>query len=152
MGLCKTSNFSRSSLSLKLAIWNFAHVLTAVYITWWGFKVWMEWWCHTLELYWASHVRFFLSRLEIYSVWLERASPANQHPKNTIKKKKHMMLCTSWISRKMCDTRTCLFDYRINKPSAHSRCMICSSCSVVHALFSWSRRTTYSILTTIALK
>ena len=91
----------------------------------------MEWWCHTLELYWASHVRFFLSRLEIYSMWLERARPANQHPKNTIKKKKNTMLCTSWISQKMCDTRTCYFDYRINKPSAHSRCMICSSCSVL---------------------
>ena len=26
-----------------LAIWNFAHVLTAaVYIAWWGLKVWME--------------------------------------------------------------------------------------------------------------
>ena len=39
-----------------LAIWNFAHVLTAaVYISWWGLKVRMEkfvkWWCHTSVLY-----------------------------------------------------------------------------------------------------
>ena len=38
-----------------LAIWNFAHVLTAaVYITWRGLKIPMEkfakWWHHTLEL------------------------------------------------------------------------------------------------------
>ena len=39
-----------------LAIWNFAHILTAaVHIAWWGLKVPMEkfakWWRHTLELY-----------------------------------------------------------------------------------------------------
>ena len=46
-----------------LAIWNFAHVLTAaVYIAWWGSKVRTEkfakWWRHTLELY--SCFSFFL--------------------------------------------------------------------------------------------
>ena len=51
MGLCKTSNFS-----ITLAIWNFAHILTAaVNITWWGLKIRMEkfakWWCRPLELY-----------------------------------------------------------------------------------------------------
>ena len=38
-----------------LTIWNFAHILAAaVYIAWWGLKVWMEkfakLWCHTLEV------------------------------------------------------------------------------------------------------
>ena len=42
-----------------LAIWNFAHVLTAaVHITWWGLNVQMEkfakWWRQTLEIYWGS--------------------------------------------------------------------------------------------------
>ena len=53
--MCKTSN-SLFSQSLMLAIWNFAHVLTAaVCIVWWGLKVRMlkfaKWWRHTLELY-----------------------------------------------------------------------------------------------------
>ena len=39
MGLCETS---LSSLSVVLAIWKFAHILTAtVSILWGGFKVWM---------------------------------------------------------------------------------------------------------------
>ena len=46
-----------------LAIWNFAHVLTAaVYIAWWGLKVRMEkfakWWRHTLELYLYRSINF----------------------------------------------------------------------------------------------
>ena len=39
-----------------LAIWNFAHILTAVvFISWWGLEVRMrifaKWWCHTLGLH-----------------------------------------------------------------------------------------------------
>ena len=52
-----------------LVILNFAHVLTAaVYITWWGLKVWMEkfakWWHHTLELYrvlYLQDIQYILS-------------------------------------------------------------------------------------------
>ena len=57
MGLVKFQ-ISSSLLSVVLAIWNFAHVLTAIVsISWWGFKVQMErfanWWCHISALYWA---------------------------------------------------------------------------------------------------
>ena len=62
---------SLSSLSVVLAIWKFACVLTAtVSILWWGSKVWMEkfakWWHHTLALYglhsylWSIHQIYWL--------------------------------------------------------------------------------------------
>ena len=72
---------------------------------------------------------------EICVTCSEFARPANQHPENTIKKKTHKPLRTSWISRKMCPPRliiiqSCYFDYRIDKPFTCSRCVICVSCSV----------------------
>ena len=48
-------------LSVVLAIWNFAHILTAtVSCSWWGFKVPIETfakWCHTLVLYCCKSVK-----------------------------------------------------------------------------------------------
>ena len=60
---CVKLQTSLSSLSLMIAIWNFAHVLAAtVYITWWGLKVWMEkfakLWHHTSVLYKSILQRF----------------------------------------------------------------------------------------------
>ena len=60
---CVKLQTSLSSLSLMIAIWNFAHVLAAtVYITWWGSKVWMEkfakLWHHTSVFYKSILQRF----------------------------------------------------------------------------------------------
>ena len=69
------------------------------------------------------------------SMWLEFASPDNQHPKSASRKKAHKPLHTSWISQKMCLScliimQSCYFNYRINKPFTYSRCLICVLCSV----------------------
>ena len=68
-------------------------------------------------------------------MWPEFACSANQRPKSTVKKKAHKPLRTSWIPQKMClpcliIVQSCYFHYRINKPFACSRCLICVSCSV----------------------
>ena len=56
----------------------------------------------------------------------------NQRPKSTVKKKVHKALRTSWTYQKMCliIIQSCYFEYRINKPFACSRCVICVSCSI----------------------
>ena len=69
-------------------------------------------------------------------MWSEFPCPANQHPKNTIKKKSPH---TSWISQYVCPPivwKSCYFDCRINKPFAFSPCTICVSCSVLCILMS----------------
>ena len=69
---CVKLQTSLSSISLMLAIWHFAHILTvAVYIAWWGSKVRMvkfaKWWRHTLEpTNRDTQSRFFIS---VVVVW-----------------------------------------------------------------------------------
>ena len=89
---CVEFQTSLSSLSLMLAIWNFAHILTAaVYIAWWGLKVWMKkfakWWHHTLVLYTYTHYTFCTIHTSVFvyrtlkhlfqgqdNVWQQRAT------------------------------------------------------------------------------
>ena len=73
------------------------------------------------------------------------AYPANRRPKNTIKKKTHKPSRMMWIFslNKTClpcliITQSCYFDYRISKPIARSRGVICVSCSV-HVISAWLR-------------
>ena len=71
----------------------------------------------------------------VVSMWLEFARPANQHPKRTIKKKGPQTFAHLVGFLKKClpcliITQSCYFDYRINKPFACFRCVICISCSV----------------------
>ena len=61
---CVKLQTSLSSLSLRITLWNFAHVLTAaVYIAWWGLKVRMEkfakWCCHIIII--KLNINFILS-------------------------------------------------------------------------------------------
>ena len=54
---------------------------------------------------------------------------------NQEEKKAHIPLRTSWILKQMCQPclviiQSCYFDYRINKPFAYSRRVICVSCSL----------------------
>ena len=55
--------------------------------------------------------------------------------KQNQEKKAHIPLRTSWILKQMCQPclviiQSCYFDYRINKPFAYSRRVICVSCSL----------------------
>ena len=55
------------------------------------------------------------------------------------RKKAHIPLRFSWISQTcppcLIITQSCYYDYRINKPFACSRCVICASCAKDHRLF-----------------
>ena len=74
--------------------------------------------------------------ISVYTTWLEFACSANQHPKSTIKKEKPTDLCAPReFLKQMCQpcsaiSKSCYFDYRINKLFTCSRCLICVSCSV----------------------
>ena len=70
------------------------------------------------------------------TTWLEFVCPANQQPKSTIKKKP-TCLCAPRELLERCLScliiiQYCYFDYRINKPFACSRCLICAK---DHGLF-----------------
>ena len=81
---------------------------------------------------------FFLSSVHTrdkHTTWLEFACPVNQRPKSTMKEKKPTNLCATCEFLKKCVChliirKSCHFDFRINKPFACSRCVICVSCSV----------------------
>ena len=70
---------------------------------------------------------------------LEFVCPANQRPKSTIKKNKPTNLgapreCLNNVSAMLIIIKSCYFGYRITKPIAYSRYLICVSCSV-HFIF-----------------
>ena len=98
----------------------------------------------TMEIGFSNLFRQYFQNISYYgrgtvfpvvSLWLEFARPANQHPKRTIKKKGPQTFAHLVGFLKKClpcliITQSCYFDYRINKPFACFRCVICISCSV----------------------
>ena len=80
----------------------------------------------------AMQSGFLTSFIYGYHVITESAQPISARKAQSRKIKDHIPLRTSWISPRMCLScliiiQSCYFDYRICKPYACSRCVICVS-------------------------